>query len=149
MNNFVAEGKTIKYANTGSAISSGDVVVLGAGIGVAVTDIAATTGVGSVLVEGVVEIAKVSGTAFTQGAKLYWDSGNSELTTTAQGNLAVGVAYEAAASADTTAKVKLVYTAVGQAANQADSVAADVATLVTDFNALLAKLQAAGLMADS
>lgn len=35
----------------------------------------------------------------------------------------------------------------GQAAHQADSAAADVATLVTDFNALLAKLQAAGLMA--
>lgn len=33
------------------------------------------------------------------------------------------------------------------AATQADSVAADVATLKTDFNALLAKLKAAGLMA--
>jgi len=36
---------------------------------------------------------------------------------------------------------------VKQAADQTDSVAADVATLVTDFNALLAKLKAAGLMA--
>jgi hypothetical protein len=35
------------------------------------------------------------------------------------------------------------------AAVQADSVAADVATLVTDFNGLLAKLKAAGLMASS
>ena len=33
------------------------------------------------------------------------------------------------------------------AANQADSIAEDTATLVTDFNALLAKLKAAGLMA--
>lgn len=32
------------------------------------------------------------------------------------------------------------------AANQAASVAADVATLVTDFNALLTKLKAVGLM---
>lgn len=32
------------------------------------------------------------------------------------------------------------------AAVQADSVAADAAALVTDFNALLAKLKAAGLM---
>lgn len=32
---------------------------------------------------------------------------------------------------------------------QADSVAADVPTLVTDFNALLAKLKTAGLMASS
>ena len=35
------------------------------------------------------------------------------------------------------------------AANQADSEATDVAGLVTDFNALLAKLIAAGLMADA
>ncbi len=32
------------------------------------------------------------------------------------------------------------------AANQADSIAEDTATLVTDFNALLAKLKVAGLM---
>lgn len=34
-----------------------------------------------------------------------------------------------------------------QAATQADSTATDVAGLVTDFNALLSKLKAAGLMA--
>lgn len=37
---------------------------------------------------------------------------------------------------------------VKAAANQADSIAEDTATLVTDFNAMLAKLKAAGLMAD-
>ncbi|OSB17036.1 hypothetical protein B2H94_12715 [Clostridium sporogenes] len=36
---------------------------------------------------------------------------------------------------------------VKMAANQADSIAEDTATLVTDFNTLLAKLKAAGLMA--
>lgn len=36
---------------------------------------------------------------------------------------------------------------VKMAANQADSIAEDTATLVTDFNALLAKLKAVGLMA--
>lgn len=35
---------------------------------------------------------------------------------------------------------------VKKAAAQADSVATDVAGLVTDFNALLAKLKAAGMM---
>ena len=35
---------------------------------------------------------------------------------------------------------------VKTAANQADSIAEDTAALVTDFNALLAKLKAAGLM---
>ena len=39
---------------------------------------------------------------------------------------------------------------ISPAANQADSTATDVAGLVTDFNALLAKLKTAGLMeADS
>lgn len=36
--------------------------------------------------------------------------------------------------------------AITPAANQADSIAEDTATLATDFNALLAKLKAAGLM---
>ena len=39
--------------------------------------------------------------------------------------------------------------AVAQAAHQADSTATTIAELKTDFNALLAKLQAAGLMAGS
>lgn len=39
-------------------------------------------------------------------------------------------------------------TGLPAAENQADSTATDVAGLVTDFNALLAKLKAAGLMAD-
>jgi len=38
-------------------------------------------------------------------------------------------------------------TGLPAAENQADSTATDVAGLVTDFNALLAKLKAAGLMA--
>lgn len=40
------------------------------------------------------------------------------------------------------------YPVVPAAANQADSEAAEVADLVVDFNALLAKLKAAGLMTD-
>lgn len=41
------------------------------------------------------------------------------------------------------------YPLVPAAANQADSAAADVPALVVDFNALLAKLKAAGLMANA
>lgn len=40
------------------------------------------------------------------------------------------------------------YPVVPAAANQADSTATEVAGLVVDFNALLAKLKAAGLMTD-
>jgi hypothetical protein len=44
------------------------------------------------------------------------------------------------------ARVDLVLKEVIQMATQADSVAADVTTLKNDFNALLAKLKATGLM---
>ena len=47
---------------------------------------------------------------------------------------------------DASASVKGV---VKQSAAQADSVAATVADLVTDFNALLAKLRTAGILASS
>ena len=40
-------------------------------------------------------------------------------------------------------------TSIAPAAHQADSTATTIADLKTDFNALLAKLQAAGLMAGS
>lgn len=49
---------------------------------------------------------------------------------------------------DVTGTLKLGGAAVGQAANQAASTAAAVADLKTDFNALLTKLKAAGLMVD-
>lgn len=49
---------------------------------------------------------------------------------------------------DITPEGKLAFdgTPLSPAAHQADSTAVDVAGLVTDFNALLAKLKAAGLM---
>ena len=52
--------------------------------------------------------------------------------------------YTPAYPADAT---ELVSGLVKTAANQADSIAEDTAALVTDFNALLVKLKAAGLMA--
>lgn len=68
-----------------------------------------------------------------------------------------GVKAAAAAAGDTVeckingATKKLMvpaYPVVPVAANQADSTATEVAGLVVDFNALLAKLKAAGLMTD-
>jgi outer membrane murein-binding lipoprotein Lpp len=55
----------------------------------------------------------------------------------------------------TTANAKLYisngtsWVAYQQAAHQANTTAADVAAMATDFNALLAKLQAAGIMASA
>ncbi len=100
MTNFIQEGKKIDYANAGSAIASGDVVQFGSQIGVAVTDIAATTGVGPVLLEGVVELAKVGSQAWSQGDKIFWDHTNSRCTKTASSDAdtVIGFAFEAAGS---------------------------------------------------
>lgn len=71
--NYVNEGCVITYSNTGSAISAGDVVVVGEQIGVALVDIAATTGTGSVALEGVYDLPKVDAAVITQGESVIWD----------------------------------------------------------------------------
>ncbi len=72
------DGTVIQYSNTGTAITAGDRVVMGAAgnvtVGVALTDIAATTGVGSVLISGVVELPKLTGAVITAGETVDLDS---------------------------------------------------------------------------
>jgi predicted RecA/RadA family phage recombinase len=103
--NYVQEGKTLNYTASGADIASGDFVLIGTIGGVAKTDIADGK-TGAVHICGVFSIPKASG-AITQGAKLYWSTTNSNLTTTASGNTIVGVAAEAAASGDANAKLLL------------------------------------------
>lgn len=110
------DGTVIEYANTGSAISSGDVVVMGAAgkvtVGVALTDIAATTGVGSVLIEGVVEMTKLTGAVIVAGETVDWDSSGSAIDdnamTPASGDVSdFGIAVEDAGSGVLVCNVKL------------------------------------------
>lgn len=103
--NYVQEGKTLDYTPSGADVASGEFVVIGVIGGVAKSAIADGK-TGAVHICGVFSVAKASG-AVTQGAKLYWNSSNSNLTTTASGNTLVGVAAEAAASGDATAKLLL------------------------------------------
>ena len=103
--NFVQEGKALNYTPSGADVASGDFVLIGAIGGIAKTDIADGK-TGAVHVSGVFSVAKASG-AVTQGQKLYWNSTNSNLTTTASGNTIVGVAAEAAASGDANVKILL------------------------------------------
>lgn len=103
--NFVQEGKALNYTPSGADVASGDFVLIGAIGGVAKTDIADGK-TGAAHVSGVFSVPKASG-AVTQGAKLYWNSTNSNLTTTASGNTIVGVAAEAAASGDANVKILL------------------------------------------
>ncbi len=114
------DGTVIEYANTGAAISSGDVVVMGAAgnvtVGVALADIAATTGVGSVLIEGVVELVKLTAAVIVAGETVDWDSSaasgagsvDDNAMTPAAGDVSdFGIAVEDAGSGILTVKVKL------------------------------------------
>lgn len=108
---FRSDGKTVNYVNGGTAISSGDVVVLKNCIGVALTDIAANA-TGAVAIEGVFEVPKVSAAVFVIGEKLIWDSSASAFddssATPASGDITgAAVAYRAGANTETTALVKL------------------------------------------
>jgi predicted RecA/RadA family phage recombinase len=103
--NYIQEGKALNYTPSGADVASGDFLVIGAIGAVAKTDIADGK-TGAVHICGVFSVAKASG-AITQGAKLYWNSTNSNLTTTASGNTLVGVAAAAAASGDATVPLLL------------------------------------------
>lgn len=102
---FVQPGEVIDYT-AGANIASGQVVLMGARIGVALKAIA-NGETGPVQVTGVFNIAKLSTDNMAQGALLYWDNTNSRLTTTASGNTLAGFAAAAAAAATTSVNIKI------------------------------------------
>lgn len=112
--NYVQDGKVIDHT-AGSAISSGDVVVMGAAnnvtVGIAMDDIA-NGAVGPVAIEGVFTIAKLSTAVIAQGETVMWDASGSNVddnaATPASGDvLGFGIATAAAGNGTTTVNVKL------------------------------------------
>lgn len=110
------DGSVLEYNNAGSAISSGDVVVAGAAgavtVGIALTDIAATSGVGSIAIEGVFTMAKLSAGVIVEGETVDWDSSGSVVDdnamTPASGDVSdFGIAMETKGNGTTTVAVKL------------------------------------------
>lgn len=111
--NFVQDGKVINWTNgTASAVSSGDVLVIGQIIGVALADIAVGAS-GSVAIDGVFTAPKVTGAVIAAGESLTWDVSagkfDDNAATPATGDItgAAAFAFEAAGSGVTTLKVKL------------------------------------------
>ncbi len=95
--------QTVDYTNGGSAISSGDIVVVGgtndAFLAVALVDIA-NGETGSVGYNCGVKVAKVSGAVWGQGESLMWDSSASAFDDNAA-TAAAGDVKGAAARAET------------------------------------------------
>ena len=104
---FISDGNKLDYT-PGSAVSAGDVVVIGEIVASAPSAIAAST-LGHVQIEGIIRLPKDtgSGTALTQGTKVYWDAGNQVVTTTAGANKVAGYVAKAAAAGDSTVHVKM------------------------------------------
>ncbi len=148
MKNFIQPGESINYSNAGSAISSGDAVVIGDRIGIASVDIDASTGTGNVQMEGVYSLDKTTTQTYAQGDQLFYDSSTGKITNVATGKTKAGYAFAAAESADTSCIVKLSAEPKVMPV-QAASVAATAADAVVDLNLLIGKLKAAGLMANS
>ena len=113
--NHIQRGKVMTYANaSGVAIASGQAVVVGARVGVALTDIANGAS-GELAMEEVFELPKATG-VIGQGVAVYWDadgnpvggtSGSGALTTTSESNTEAGYAFAAAGNTDPTVLVKL------------------------------------------
>lgn len=108
--NQVSQGEVIQFVNSGSAISSGDVVVVGECLGVALVDIA-NGATGSVAMRGVFTVPKVTAAVIAQGESLTWDVSagkfDDNAATPATGDItgAAARAEEAGTSSDTTLKV--------------------------------------------
>jgi len=110
--NYVQTGDIHNFTNAGSAISSGDVVVVGQRLGVALVDIAATTGTGAVQMVGVFDnIPKVTAAVIADGESLTWDvsagkfDDNAATPATGDVTVAPAVAVGAFTSSDTTMTV--------------------------------------------
>ena len=103
--NFQQKGYVVDFTAPAGGVNSGSPLFVGSLFVVPIAN-AAEAEVFAGKVMGVFEIAKATG-ALTEGQKLYWNSTNSNLTTTASGNTLVGVAVAAAASGDATVKVRL------------------------------------------
>lgn len=102
---FIQPGNVLDHTPA-AAVASGDVVVIGARVGVALADIAANA-TGSLQVTGVFQLAKKAADTVAQGALVYWDATNKYITTTASGNTLAGFAASAAGATTTAVNVKL------------------------------------------
>jgi predicted RecA/RadA family phage recombinase len=109
---YRAKGDSVAWTNdTGSAVAANSVVELSHTIGVAAGDIP-NGEAGTVYIEGVFELPKVSAAVFAVGEKLIWDTSaggfDDSSATPATGDITGGaVAMAAGANTETVCTVKL------------------------------------------
>jgi predicted RecA/RadA family phage recombinase len=111
MKNYVQPGKTITATAPYDRLSGQGAKIAGI-FGVAATDILSTK-TGEFDLEGVFDLAKATGAAWTEGQAIYWDDTAKNCTPTVGSNLKIGVAIlmdstgTLPVSADTVGRVRL------------------------------------------
>ena len=106
MKNYIQKGDVITIV-AAAAIDSGDAVLVGSKVGVAVTDAEIGDSV-AVALEGVFSLPKKAADTIDQGQIVYWDADPGEITETSTDNTVAGVAWAAAGAATTSVQVRLV-----------------------------------------
>ncbi len=106
MKNFVQEGETLEFTAPAGGVVAGTGVKIGDILVIALETAAATVKFRGQRT-GVVEHAKLSAQAWTEGAQVNWDDTNKRFTTVTTGNYRAGVAAAAAANPTATGKVVL------------------------------------------
>ena len=111
---YQSDGNAIDYT-PGSAVTAGDVIVLGSVVAIATEDIAAST-LGALALDGVFKVPKITG-ANAVGTLIYWNptgdpvggtAGSGAATSTAGTLKQLGYVAVASLSADETVQVVLV-----------------------------------------
>jgi predicted RecA/RadA family phage recombinase len=106
MDNYVAPGEVLELTAPTDGVVSGTAYKIGSLVVVATVTKAETLKF-SAIVKGVVQHAKVSAQAWTEGVKIYWDDTAKLFTTTVGSNTLVGVAAAAAANPTATGWIRL------------------------------------------
>lgn len=106
MRNFVSEGVAVDLTAP-AAVTSGAPVKVGGLVVIPVAD-AASGETFCGMAHGVFDVNKATGSAWTEGATLYWDDTAKKFTTVSTSNTKCAVAVAAAASGDTTGRIKLI-----------------------------------------
>lgn len=135
MKNFLDDGDTIPIASMPEAADSGEFLIVGELMGVAVA--AYDSGAaGTLKRSGVFWLPKTTSEAWTQGQKLFWNASTKKFTIDPAQKQVGAIAWVAADSADTEGKVLLGGPQVKFVTGQSTTVAASD-TIVTGLTKLL------------
>jgi predicted RecA/RadA family phage recombinase len=110
--NFIQPGECLTLTAPTGGVTAGTPVLIGALLVVPTTTVAQTLPFEGCTM-GVFTLPKATGATWSEGQLLYWDDTAKKCTPTATSNTRIGCAVAAAASGDTTGKVRLNGAAAG------------------------------------